>query len=326
MLVSNVQRGLRTGKRLRVSFSTDDRELAKRAMRVLIAQLVIDGRLAPGSGAARVYGRKGRASAAARAKKIVQLKSLAQSEYDTEVPLTAQRWGVPKQIIHVMAARKPTLGVSIFSNRRIRRRKRGEQIPKGTSWHYRSPHGKCFHLHRKRINAELRLENTHYRWLLPTLDLAKAAEIMEPVRVRRERVHQAAVQMLNCEVGSVEHADAVRNLEKACVALAAAIIEADGPIELAKFVQVPPPGERGLALPKAVKVKATKSAVLEKCVQRYIEHIKANPDGPPNSREELAAEMMQMFHVTWHEARLCRQKAITRTGNANWAKPGRRAR
>jgi hypothetical protein len=325
MLVSNVQRGLSTGKRLRVSLSTDDPELAKRLMRILIAQLVIDGRLAPESGAARVYGRGG-ATAAARGKTIVRLKTLSQSEYDIQVSLTAQRWGVPKQIVHVMAQRKPTLSVSVFSNRRTRRRKRGEQIPKGTSWHYRSPRGKHFYLHRKRVNAALRLENTHYRWLLPTRDLTKAAEIMEPVRLARERVHQAAVRTLNYEAGSVEHADAVRNREKACVALASAIIEAGGPMELVTFVQVPPPGEGGTALPKALKAKATRSALLEKCVQRYMEYIKANPEGPPKPREELAAEMMQMFHVTWHECRLCRQKAIKRTSNANWAKAGRRAR
>jgi hypothetical protein len=325
MLMSNVQRGLSTGKRLRVSFSTNNPEVAKRLMRVLIAQLVIDGRLGPESGAARVYGRGG-ATAAARAKKIVQLKTLSQSEYDSQVPLWAQRWGVPKQIIHVMAQRKSTHSVSVFSTRRIRRRRRGERLPKGTSWHYRSPGGKRFYLHRKRINAELRLENTHYRWLLPTRDPSKAEEIMEPVRVARERVHQAAVRTLDYEVGSVEHADAVRNRERACVALAAAIIEAGGPMELATFVQVPPPGEGGTALLKTVKAKVTRSALLEKCVQRYIEYIKANPEGPPKSREELAAEMMQMFHVTWHEARLCRQKAIKRTSNANWAKPGRRAR
>jgi hypothetical protein len=89
MLCANVQRGLTTGKRLRVSLSTDDSELAKRVMRVLIAQLVIDGRLAPESGAARVYGR-GSAAAAARAKEIVQLKTLSQSEYDTQVLLVAR--------------------------------------------------------------------------------------------------------------------------------------------------------------------------------------------------------------------------------------------
>jgi hypothetical protein len=325
ILSANVQRGLSTGKRLRVSLSTDDPEVAKRVMGVLVPQLVIDGRLAPESEPARVYGR-GSATAAARAKKVVRLKMLSQSEYDAQVPLTAQHWGVPKQIIHVMVQRKPTLTASAFSTRRMRRRKRGEQILKATSWHYWPPRGKHFYLHRKRISARLRLGNTHHSWPLPTRDLTAAAEIMEPVGMAWERVHQAAVRTLDYEVGSVEHAYAVRNREKACVALAAAIIETGGPMELVKFVQVPPPGESGTALPKAVKAKAARSALLEKCVQRYIEHIKANPEGPPKPREEFAAEMMQMFHVTWHEARLCRQKAIKRTSNANWAKPGRRAR
>jgi len=326
MLYANVQRGLTTGKRLRVSLSTDDSELAKRVMRVLIAQLVIDGRLAPESGAARVYGR-GSAAAAARAKEIVQLQTLSQSEYDTQVPLMAQRWDVPKQIIHLMAQRRPTLSLSVFSGRRMRRRKRGEQIPKATSWHYRSPGGKHFHPHRKRINAQLRLEHTHYSWLLPTRDHAKAAEIMEPVRVARERVHQAAVRTLNYAVGSVEHADAVRNREKACVALAAAIIEAGGPIELAKFVQVPPPGEGGMALPKAVKTKATKSASLEKCVEWVCELIRANPGRPPVPLAQLRKKAKSKFGVTrrqFEEGNNCCVRQSQRLmKNFNWTKGGR---
>ena len=47
------------GKRLCLSLKTDDPDIAKRHMRVLVAMLLADGRLPRNSGAAEVYGSEG---------------------------------------------------------------------------------------------------------------------------------------------------------------------------------------------------------------------------------------------------------------------------
>jgi hypothetical protein len=47
------------GKQLCLSLETDDPEIAKGHMRLLVAMLVDRGRLSPNGGAAEVYGRKG---------------------------------------------------------------------------------------------------------------------------------------------------------------------------------------------------------------------------------------------------------------------------
>ena len=95
-------------------------------------------------------------------------------------------------------------------------------------------------------------------------------------------------------------------------------------------LMVVPAREQGNAVrPQAViaraERRAMKLAAQENCVQRYIELIRAHPDGAPESREVLAQKMMNDFRVTWHEARDCRGEAIKRTGNLNWRRHGRPA-
>jgi hypothetical protein len=68
--------------------------------------------------------------------------------------------------------------------------------------------------------------------------------------------------------------------------------------------------------------RAVKQASLAKCVQAYIDLIRAYPDGAPQPREVLAQKMMNDFRVTWHESRDCRREA-TRTGNLSWSRQGR---
>jgi hypothetical protein len=144
-------------------------------------------------------------------------------------------------------------------------------------------------------------------------------------------LHQAAVQELNCELGTDAAVAAVAARAGARARLARAIITAGGPTKLAEFVLKWTQEEVGTAVPQPVVIQRTerraiKKAALENCVQRYIELIQANPDGPPEPRDILARKMMNDLRVTLREARDCRGEAIKRTGNLNWVRPGRPSR
>ena len=52
------------GKRLHLSLETDDPDIARRHMRLLVAMLLAERRLSPDSGSAKVYGPKGTRPAA----------------------------------------------------------------------------------------------------------------------------------------------------------------------------------------------------------------------------------------------------------------------
>jgi hypothetical protein len=85
------------GKQLCLSLETDDPEIAKGHMRLLVAMLVDRGRLSPNGGAAEVYGRKG--AGRSRLEKVNtelrRLKALPEAKYGSEAPATAKRWGRP---------------------------------------------------------------------------------------------------------------------------------------------------------------------------------------------------------------------------------------
>jgi hypothetical protein len=316
---------LMNGKELRLSLQTQDPDIARGHIRLLVAMLVDKGSLSPNGGAAKIYGPKGtgRSRLAKVDRGVRRLKGVSDAKYGSEALAAAKRRGCPVGIFHHLAGRKPGLSVAAYRTRRMRARERGEQIAKGTSWHYRRVGGKCFYLNGGVMNARLEVAGTKYTWPLPTRDRDEAAAIMDPVRVARERIREAAKRLLDYQLGSVEYMDAVRSREKECIALAAAIIDAGGPIELAKAVQDLRPGEDGTALPMAVKAKPMKQAARKNCLQRYIELMRAHPDGAPEPRTVLEKEMMDNFHVTLHEARDCRREAIRRTGNLNWRRHGR---
>jgi hypothetical protein len=152
---------------------------------------------------------------------------------------------------------------------------------------------------------------------------------MNPVLVAWDNVYQVGQQELRWEIGTAEYTGAVAARVEACGRLAREIHEAGGPKELVAFVMTPPQSQTGTASAAIVHSvtatdrKAIKKAALENCVARYIELIRANPDGAPEPREVLARKMMNEFRVTWHEARDCRRQALKRTGALKWLRGGR---
>jgi hypothetical protein len=310
------------GKSLCLSLETDDPEIAKRHMRLLVLMLIAKGRLSADAGAAKVYGPKG--TGCSRIEKLEtevrRLKALPEAEYGSEALRTAKRWGCPVGIIHHLAGRKPEVSAAAYRNRRTRARERGERIVKGTSWHHRRIGKKCFYLNHGVMKARLEVAGRKYLWVLPTRDTDEAAAIMKPVFVARERVREAAKCVLDHKVGSAGYADAVRTREKACIALAASIIDAGGPIELAKAVQDPPPGEGGTALPKVVKAKPMKHVAQKKCIDWLVDLVLTSPDGPTGPRRDLEQNAKAKFGVTREDFRACFQIALTKTYTPNKSK------
>jgi hypothetical protein len=316
------------GKRLCLSLETKDPDIAKRHMQLLVAMMLAEGRLSPNSAAAEVYGRRGtrRPRLDDVETEVRRLKTLSKAEYGSQALATAKRWGRPVGIIHHLAGRKPELSAGTFRTRRMRARKRGEQIAKGESWHYRRVGGKCFYLNGGVMNARLEVAGRKYLWPLPTSDRVEAAAIMEPVRVARERVREAAKRALEYERGSVDYADAVRTREKACIAMAAAIIDAGGPIDLSKAVQDPPPGEDGTALPKVFKAKPMKKVARGKCIDWLIDLVLTSPDGPTGPRHELEQNAKAKFGVLREDFRACFRVALKKanpTSKSRWRVGGR---
>jgi hypothetical protein len=235
----------------------------------------------------------------------------------------------------------------------MRARQRGEQRAMATSWHHRRQGEKYFYSDNGVMHARIQLEGRVYQWSLETRDVEVAAAIMAPVRLARERVREAAVEMLACELGTAAAAAAVR--QEACRRFAEAIVGAGGPKKLAEFVVKAPPdaeslqpdrpplgdaemGQRArvavapVASPTVMSRpdrKAMREASLKNCEERYFQLIQAQPDGAAEPRADLEKKMMAEFRVTRKEARDCRAKAINRyasvTGNScKWGNSGRR--
>jgi hypothetical protein len=320
------------GKELCLSLQTDDPDIAKRHMRLLVAMLVARGRLSPDGGAAEVYGRKGagRSWLEKVNTELRRLKALPEAKYRPEALATAKRWGRPVGIIHYLAGRKPELSAGAYRNRRTRARQSGRAIPIGDTWEHHRRTGKCFFWNGKVPTARFQIGSRRWQWPLKVIDEEKAEALMAPVRVARESLHRAAAEVLDCELGTDAAVAAAAARAGARANLASAIMTAGGPKELAGFVLKGPQEGVSMAVPQPVVMRraehrAIKKAALEKCVQRYIELIQAYPDGAPEPREVLAQKMMNDFGVTWHEARDSRAEAIKRTGNLNWGRQGRPA-
>jgi hypothetical protein len=326
----------------RLSLKTEDPDIAKRHMEVLVGMWLRQGRLSPDSGAAREYGlkRTRRRRFDALETEVRRLKALFEAEYGSEALATAERWGLPVGFIHDFVGRKPEVSAGTYRTRRMRARQRGEQTAMGTSWHHRPQGEKYFFRNGRVMNGRLHLGGRVHQWSLKTRDPEVAAAIMTPVRLARERVREAAAEVL----GSATEAAAITRNE-ACRRLAEAIIGAGGPMEAAKFVVKASPDAESLQpdrppledaeLEAEIRRrragrKAMRAASLKKCEERYFELIQAQPGWAPKARADIEKDMMDKFKVTRDETRECRAKAISRynsvSGNwCNWGEAGDRA-
>jgi hypothetical protein len=321
------------GKSLCLSLQTQNPDIARGHMRLIVAWSLAKGHLSPDSGAARVYGPKG--TGRSRLKKVEsevrRLKAVPKAKYGSKALALAKRCARPVGIIHFLTGRKPELAAGTFATRRMRARGVGKSFPKGDTWEHRPQGGKCYGWNGKVLTARVQIDRRPQQWPLKAINEQEAEALMAPVRVARKRLYRAAAEELNCELGTDAAVAAATERASARAELASAIITAGGPKELAELVLKGPQAEVGRVVSQPVvsrraERRAIKQANLEKCVQRYIELMQAYPDGAPEPREVLAQKMMDDFHVTWHEARDCRSVAITRTGNLNWRRKGRPSR
>jgi hypothetical protein len=321
------------GKSLCLSLQTQNPDIARGHMRLIVAWLLAKGQLSPDSGAAKKYGPKGlgRSWIKKVEAEVRRLKTLPAGEYGSEALATAKRWGRPVGIIHHMTGRKPETAAGTHATRRMRARDLGRMTPKGDTWEHHRQGGKCFFRNGKVLTARLHIGNRRWQWPLRGVDEENAEALMSPVRVARERLQRAAAEELNCQLGTEAAVAAAAARASARAELARAIMTAGGRHELGEFVLKGPGQGVGTAVPQPVQPglsrrtesRAIKKAASENCVRRYIELIQANPDGAPEPREVLARKMMDEFGVTFREARICRGVAIKRTGNLNWSRHGR---
>ena len=65
-----------------------------------------------------------------------------------------------------------------------------------------SPGGKYFFWNGKVLTARLQISGRTWQWPLKVIDEKKAGALMASVRAARERLRRAAVEELNCELGS----------------------------------------------------------------------------------------------------------------------------
>jgi hypothetical protein len=321
-------------KRLCLSLETDDPDIAKRHMRLLVAMLLAKGRLSPDGGAAEVYGPKG--TGRSRLEKVDtevrRLRALSEAEYGSEALATAKRWGRPVGIIHHLAGRKPKLSAGTYRTRRMRARQRGRVMPMGDTWEHRPQGGKYFLWNGKVLTARLQIGSRRWQWPLKVIDEEKAEALMAPVRVARERLHRAAAEELNCELGADAAVAAAAARAGARAQLASAIITAGGPKKLAEFVLKGPQEEVGTDVPQRVAIpraerRAMKLAAQENCVQAYMKLMEASPDGAPEPRTVLEKKMMKDFGVRRDDARKARAEPVRRMrrslpGYSKWDQPG----
>ena len=254
------------GKSLCLSLQTADPDIAKRHMRLLVAWLLYKERLSPDSGAAKVYGPKG--SERSRLKKVFaevrRLKALPGAEYGSQALAIAKRWGCPVGIIFYMAGRRPPLSAGTFNTRRMRRRARGEQLPKGDTWEHHARGGKYFFWNGNVLTARMQIGRRTRQWPLKVEDEAEAAAVMEPVRFAREHLRRAAVEALNHDLETTEAVTAAVAITSARDQLASAIITAGGPKELADFVRKGPKEDVGTAVPHAERLGVDRGALAQK--------------------------------------------------------------
>jgi len=330
------------GKQVCLSLETDDPDVARRPMRLLVAMLLNKGRLSSNGGAAKVY--RPTESERSRLKKfeieVHRLKALPQAKYGPEALAMAKRWRIPMGIIHCVAERKPALSAGTFATRRMRARERGRVMPMADTWEHRPHRGKCYFLNGRVLTARLHIDSRTWQWPLKGADEEKAEALMGSVRVARERLHCAAAAELNCELGTDAARAAAAARAGARAQLATAIMTAGGPKELADFVWKGPQREVGAAVPQrasafTVEPSATLSAIRRRqaaekqCEQLLIERYRAYVrDGRKQRplKDELRAEMTALIPKLSGNAFDRSWKATAVAKDWDWKDPGFRGK
>jgi hypothetical protein len=326
------------GKRVCLSLETDDPDVARRHMRLLVAMLLTKGRLSSDGGAAKMYGPKetGRSRLQKIEAEVCQLKALSEAEYGSKARAAAN----PAGIIHHLVERRPELSAGTFATRRLRARERGRVMPMADTWEHRPHRGKCYFLNGRVLTARLHIDRRTWQWPLKGADEEKAKALMGSVRVARERLHRAAVAELNCELGTGAALAAAAERAGARAQLATAIMTAGGPKELADFVWKGPQREVGVAVPQrasafTVEPSATLSATRRRqaaekeCEQLLIERYRAYlRDGRKVRplKDEVRAEMTTLIPKLSARAFDRSWKATVVAKDWDWKDPGFRGK
>jgi hypothetical protein len=322
------------GKSLCLSLETDDPEIAKRHMRLLVPMLIANGRLSADAGALKVYGpnKTGRSRVKKVDAEVRRLQALSEGEYGSAAVATAKRFGCPVGIIHYLAGRRPALRAGTYATRRMRdRRDRGKKMPMGDTWEHRRQGGRYFYWNGKVLWARLHVDGRQWQWPLKDVDEVKAAALLAPVRVARERLHRAAAEELNYELGTDAALGASAVRAGARAQFASTIIAAGGPKKLAEFVLKGPQEEVGTAVRGATAItvpptrKTLRQIAREKCLESLIGLLRRH-DLPPQGTVPAQCEAAIRGFTGLSERAFynCLREAERITGNDKWGKAGRR--
>jgi hypothetical protein len=308
------------GTTVRAMLNTDDRKIAVQRMQLIVVLLVRDGRLPANSRAAQLYGRRPVRGVA----EVKRLAALSREEYAVERKTAAARLGLSLPTLDDLSKQQPELP-NRERQRRHRARQRGQRIAMANFWYHRPPRGRGFYKNGRVMTARIQLARSATTWSLKFRDdAARAAAIMNPVRVAWDHVYEAAKQELNWEVGTAEHTAAVAERVEACGRLARAIHAAGGPKELVAFVMTAPQPQAGTASERTVRRvpatdhrKAMKEAAREGCLKWLIEESQAHPH---RRQPDLFNEAKQKWPVLTREIW---RKVVKDTGNERLRAHGR---
>jgi hypothetical protein len=313
------------GTTFRAMLNTDDRKIAMRRMQLIVVLLVHDGRLPANSRAAQLYGRRPARGVA----EVKRLAALSREEYAVERKPAAARLGLSPPTLDDLSKQQPPELPNRERQRRHRARQHGQRIAMANFWYHRPFRGKGFYKNGRVMTARIHLARSAATWSLKFRDdAARAAAIMNPVRVAWDHVYEAGKQELNWEIGTAEHTAAVAARVEACGRLAREIHAAGGPKELVAFVMTPPQPQAGTASAAivhrvtATDRKAMKEAALKNCLDWLIQSIQACPDRAPGGLLAFEKEAKLRFAVRREDFRNCLAQAEKET-NGNWSKHGR---
>jgi hypothetical protein len=324
------------GKSLCLSLQTQNTDIARRHMRLIVACLLAKGSLSPDSGAAKAYGPKG--TMHSRLKKIFRevrrLQAVPDPKYGSDAFAAAKRCACLVGLIHYLTERKPELAAGTYATRRMRARGKDRPLPKGDTWEHRPQGGKCYGWNGKVLTARLQIDRRHWQWPLKVSDEEEAEALVAPVRFARKRLHRAAAEELKCMLGTDAAVAAAAAAERAAARaqLASAILKARGPNELVEFVGKGPLEEVGTAVPqRAVAVtvaptgKTLRQIARKGCLEKLIELLRSH-DLPPEGTvpAQCAAAMQEFKGLSERAFYNCLREAERVTGNEKWGKPGRR--